>query len=205
MSFDEVFARLTEFADRFQRMQPQLGIAFAEVTGQSDAGFTLKFLSGNHDSDSAPARVSTFMAGNKRGAYFMPEVGDEVVVGFEMGDINRPVILGALWSDQDAPPDGVDTSSSNNIRSIVSRDGHQVTLDDTPGAGKVQIKIAGDPPSGGFEITIEAGPQPKINIKTTGVIATSRIVLDGVPWFHQHATGTGPSGPPLPIPGALVP
>ena len=115
------------------------------------------------------------------------------------------MILGALWSDVDAVPPGVDASSSNNLRSITSRAGHQITLDDTPGSGKVQIKIAGDAPTGGFEITIEAGPSPKINIKTTGVIATSRIVLDGVPWFHQHATGTGPSGPPLPMPGALVP
>ncbi|MEZ4399293.1 MAG: phage baseplate assembly protein V [Kofleriaceae bacterium] len=205
MSFDDVFNRLTEFTERWQRQQPQLGLAFAEVASVDDDGYTLTYLSGNHDAPSAPARVATFMAGGGRGAYFMPEVGDEVVVGFELGDLNRPVILGALWSDVDTPPTTVDTSASNNIRSIVSRDGHQITLDDTHGAGKVQIKIAGEPPTGGFEITIEAGPSPKINIKTTGVITTSRIVLDGVPWFHQHATGTGPSGPPLPAPGALVP
>lgn len=205
MSWDEVFGRLTEFTERWQRQPPQLGIAFAEVASVGDDGYTLTYLSGNHDAPSAPARVATLMAGNQRGTFFMPEVGDEVVVGFELGDINRPVILGALWSDVDAPPSNADTSSSNNIRTIVSRAGHQITLDDTQGAGKVQIKIAGDPPTGGFEITIEAGPQPKINIKTTGVIATSRIVLDGVPWFHQHATGTGPSGPPVAMPGALVP
>ncbi len=210
MSFDDVFSRLTEFADRWQRQQPQIGIAFAEVTSVTDEGYILRWLSGDHDAPSAPARVATFMAGNQRGAYFMPEVGDEVVVGFERGDINVPVILGALWSNgagdgEDPPPTNADTSAANNIRTIVSRAGHQITFDDTAGAGKVQIKIAGDAPTGGFEITIEAGPSPKINIKTTGVIATSRIVLDGVPWFHQHATGTGPSGPPLPMPGALVP
>lgn len=205
MSFDEVFSRMTEFAERWQRQQPQLGLAFAEVASVQDGEYTLTYLSGNHDAPSAPARVATFMAGGGRGAYFMPEVGDEVVVGFEMGNLNRPVILGALWSDVDAPPPNVDTASSNNIRQIRSRAGHEITLDDSPGGGKVQIKIAGDPPAAGFEITIEAGPSPKINIKTTGVIATSRIVLDGVPWFHQHATGTGPSGPPMPMPGALVP
>jgi phage baseplate assembly protein gpV len=199
MSFDDVFSRLTEFAERWQRQQPQLGIAFAEVTGIDDEGYTLTYLSGNHDAPSAPARIATFMAGNQRGAYFMPEIGDEVVVGFEMGDINRPVILGALWSDVDAPPPGVDASASNNIRTITSRAGHHITFDDTQGAGKLQIQIAGDPPTGGFEITIEGGPSPKINIKTTGAIATSRIVLDGVAWNHQHATGTGPSGPPLSI------
>jgi uncharacterized protein involved in type VI secretion and phage assembly len=194
VSFDDVFGRLTELSERWQRQQPQLGVAFAEVTAIGDEGYTLSYLSGNHDAPSAPARVATFMAGNQRGAFFMPEVGDEVVVGFELGDLNRPVILGALWSDVDAPPPGVDTSSSNNIRTITSRAGHQITFDDSPGGGKIQIKT-----HGGFEITLDDGPSPKINIKTTGTVATSRLVLDGVAWNHQHATGTGPSGPPLSI------
>jgi uncharacterized protein involved in type VI secretion and phage assembly len=192
MSFEEVFSRLTEFADRFQRAAPQMGIAFAEVTGSADEGFTLRYLSGNHDSDapSAPARISTFMAGNQRGAFFMPEVGDEVVVGFEMGDINRPVILGALWSDVDAPPPGVDTASSNNIRTITSRAGHQITFDDSS-TGKITIKT-----HGGLEIVLLDGPNPKITFKSVDA-GTSKIVLDGISWNHYHATGTGPSGPPL--------
>lgn len=197
MSFDEVFSRLTDFAERFQRQAPQLGLAFAEVTGVSEEGYTLQYLSGNHDAPSAPARVASFMAGNGRGAFFMPEVGDEVVVGFELGDVNRPVILGALWSDVDAPPAGVDTSASNNIRTITSRAGHQITFDDSP-AGKIVVKT-----QGGLEITLQDGPTPKIEIKsvTSGpvVIGASKIVLDGVAWNHQHATGVGPSGPPLSI------
>lgn len=194
MSFDDVFGRLTEFSDRFTRQAPQLGLAFAEVAAIGDDGYSLNYLSGNLDAASAPARVATFMAGNQRGAFFMPEVGDEVVVGFEMGDLNRPVILGALWSDVDAPPPSADTSASNNIRTITSRAGHEITFDDSP-AGKITIKTANN----NFEITIDDGPTPKIVLKTTGTIADSKIVLDGVAWNHQHATGTGPSGPPLSI------
>lgn len=193
MSFDDVLRRITEFMENWQRQQPQLGIAFAEVSQITDEGYVLEYISGNHDAPSAPARVASVMAGKERGAFFMPEVGDEVVVAFETGNINRPVIIGALWSDVDRPPPGVDTSASNNIRTITSRAGHQVTFDDSP-TGKITIKT-----KGGFEITIEDGPSPKINLKTTGVIATSRIVMDGVAWNHQHATGTGPSGPPLSI------
>lgn len=192
MSLDQVFARLTEFAERWQRQQPQFGLAFAEVTSVDDNGYTLSYLSGNHDAPSAPARVAAPMAGNRRGAYFMPEVGDEVVVGFELGNLDRPVILGALWSDVDAPPTAADTSASNNVRTITSRAGHEITFDDSP-AGGIHIKT-----NGGFEVTLDDGGQ-KITIKTTGTIATSRLVLDGVAWNHQHATGTGPSGPPLSI------
>jgi uncharacterized protein involved in type VI secretion and phage assembly len=190
---NELFSRLTQFAEQWQRSAPMLGLAFAEVVGQSDEGYELRYLSTNVDAPSAPARMSSFMAGSRRGAFFMPEVGDEVVVGFEMGDLNRPVILGALWSDVDQPPEPADTSAANNIRTIVSRAGHQVTFDDSP-TGKILIKT-----SGGMEISLEDGPSPKISIKTTGTIATSRIVLDGVSWNHQHATGTGPSGPPISI------
>ncbi len=193
MTPEEMFRRLTEFQDRWQRQAPQMGLAFAEVTGVTDEGYTLEFYSGTHDAPSTPARVASFMAGGGRGAYFMPEKGDEVVVGFEMGDLNRPVILGALWSDVDKPPGHADTSSSNNIRTITSRAGHHVTFDDSP-SGKIVIQT-----KGGFEISIEDGPTPKISLKTTGNIATSSIVMDGVAWNHQHATGTGPSGPPLSI------
>jgi uncharacterized protein involved in type VI secretion and phage assembly len=193
MSFDDILRRMTEFMEHWQRQQPQIGIALAEVSQVTDEGCILQYISGNHDAPSAPARVASVMAGKERGAFFMPEVGDEVVVAFEMGNINRPVIIGALWSDVDPPPPGVDSSASNNIRTITSRAGHQVTFDDSP-AGKILIKT-----KGGFEITIEDGPSPKINLKTSGAIATSRIVMDGVAWNHQHATGTGPSGPPLSI------
>jgi uncharacterized protein involved in type VI secretion and phage assembly len=194
MSLDDVFRRLTEFVEAWQRQPPQVGIAYAEVSRITDEGYILEYLSGNHDAPSAPARVASFMAGRERGAHFMPEVGDEVVVAFEMGNINRPIIIGAVWSDVDPVPPGVDTSASNNIRSITSRAGHKLTFDDSPGGGKVVIETAG-----GFQISIEDGVSPKIEIKSSGVIATSRVVIDGVAWNHQHATGTGPSGPPLSI------
>jgi uncharacterized protein involved in type VI secretion and phage assembly len=193
MTLEEALRQLTSFHERWQRDAPQLGLAFAEVTGVSDEGYTLSYYSGNVDASSAPARVATLMAGNGRGAYFMPEVGDEVVVGFEMGDLDRPVILGALWSDVDPPPSQADTSSANNVRTIVSRAGHEITFDDSP-AGKILIRTRG-----GFEISIQDGISPKIEVKTTGDVASSRIVLDGVSWNHQHASGTGPSGPPVSI------
>ncbi len=193
MTIEDTLRRLTDFVERWQRTAPQLGLAFAEVASVDDDGYTLNYYSGNHDAPSAPARVAAPMAGGGRGAYFMPEVGDEVVVGFEMGNLDRPVILGALWSDVDQPPSQADTSSSNNVRTIVSRAGHEVTFDDSP-EGKIRIKT-----NGGFEITIEDGIAPKIAIKTTGNINSSRIVLDGVSWNHTHPSGTGPSGGPVSI------
>jgi len=188
----ELFSRLRNFEEQYKREAPMFGLMFAEVTGIHDDGYQLEWLSGSMSSPSAPARVATLMAGDGRGAFFMPEVGDEVVVGFELGNIDRPVILGALWSDQDKPPQQADTGATNHVRTIVSRAGHEVTFDDSPD-GKITIKT-----KGGMEITLNDVP-PKIVIKTTGNIATSQLELDGVAWNHQHATGTGPSGPPVSI------
>src|SRR5262245_14964429 len=44
------------------------------------------------------ARLATPMAGKDYGAFFLPEVDDEVIVAFERGDIRFPVVVGALWS-----------------------------------------------------------------------------------------------------------
>lgn len=49
------------------------------------------------------ARVVSPGAGRKRGLQFIPQVEDEVLVGFEMGDVHHPYVLGGLWNGQ-APP-----------------------------------------------------------------------------------------------------
>lgn len=50
------------------------------------------------------ARVATMMAGMGRGSFFIPQVGDEVLVAFNQGDVREPFILGTLWNTLDRPP-----------------------------------------------------------------------------------------------------
>jgi uncharacterized protein involved in type VI secretion and phage assembly len=120
------------------------GVVTAKVIGPvGDNLFSLNYLTMGADQPSAPARVMMPMAGGKRGTYFIPDQGDEVVVAFEHGDVNFPIIIGAVWNQNDPVPSQADTSAANNVRTIVSRSGHEVTLDDTPGAEKVTIKTQG--------------------------------------------------------------
>ncbi len=79
------------------------------------------------------ARIATLMAGNDRGSWFIPDVGDEVLVAFEGGDPRRPYILGMLWNGQDAPPETMDSAQNNYIKSFVSRNGIRIEMDDTDG------------------------------------------------------------------------
>src|ERR1035441_10767335 len=84
-----------------RREQPVHGIAIAIVTGRmGDGTYELRCLSMGANAPSAPARMMMPSAGSKRGVYWMPEVGDEVVVAFEGSDSNSPIILGALYNSK---------------------------------------------------------------------------------------------------------
>lgn len=116
------------------------------------------------DQQSFWARVVTFMAGPDRGARFIPEVDDEVLVAFEQGDPRRPYILGALWSKIDTPIPDDGSQTDNNWRYIKSRSGHVLRFDDSDGGEKVEIidkdekhKIIIDTSGDKIEITCDSG------------------------------------------------
>ena len=102
------------------------------------------------------APVVSFMAGNKRGAWFMPEIGDEVLVAFLNDNVEQPYVLGFTWNGQDAPP-----STNQRERMFRSFNGHTIRfLDSTPGssgAGAITIEDAN-----GNVITMSNG---KIHLK----------------------------------------
>jgi uncharacterized protein involved in type VI secretion and phage assembly len=88
--------------------------------------------------ESSWARLAAPMAGKQRGAYFLPEVDDEVLLVFEHGDVRCPYVLGALWNGKDAPPVTND-DGKNNMRMIKSRSGHVVKLNDEDGKETIEI------------------------------------------------------------------
>ena len=67
-------------------------------------------------------------AGKNRGWFYIPEKDDEVLVMFEHGDLNRPIVIGALWNGKDKPPDK--NPGGNPRRVIKSRQGNKITFDD---------------------------------------------------------------------------
>jgi uncharacterized protein involved in type VI secretion and phage assembly len=85
------------------------------------------------------ARVVAPMAGKQRGIYFLPEVGDEVLVAFDRGDLRFPYVIGALWNGVDkAALDNGD--GKNDVRQIRTRKGHKLTFDDGS-QGLVQLEL----------------------------------------------------------------
>ena len=88
-------------------------------------------------------RLVTPMAGGGRGVFFVPEVDDEVAVAFDGGDPRRPFVLGGLWNGADDPPERMDQGGKNNLRSIVSRAGIRITMDDTTGSVALTLETPG--------------------------------------------------------------
>jgi Rhs element Vgr protein len=74
------------------------------------------------------ARLSHFWAGNAYGAFFIPDVGDEVVLGFFNNDPCQAVILGSLYSNKRKPP--CELTKENNIRAMQTKSGIKMTFDE---------------------------------------------------------------------------
>jgi uncharacterized protein involved in type VI secretion and phage assembly len=86
------------------------------------------------------ARLSVLMAGNNRGTWFIPDPNDEVLVMFEGGDPRRPYVIGMLWNGKDSPPESMDGSGNNFKKTIRSRNGVVITIDDTDGSESITLK-----------------------------------------------------------------
>jgi hypothetical protein len=172
--FDRIFAPQS-FQAREQRV---FGLVTANVDKIEDGGmYRLKFHGMNGqdtDEPSAPARVMMPTASGRYGMHFLPERGDEVLVGFYAGDTNMPIILGAVYNKDKQPPLQAKQSPSNNVRTIVSRSGHELTFDDTPGSEKLTIRT-----QGGHSIVLDDAPAgPNITMTSTG---GRTIVVDDTP------------------------
>jgi phage protein D len=125
---------------------PRIGLVVGLVTDNSDPDglgrvkVKYPWLSQEHASDWA--RVVVPGGGPQRGMQYLPEVNDEVLVGFEQGDINYPYIIGGLWNGKDAPPSkNADVLNGGKVtkRIIRSRTGHIVTLDDSDNEPSITI------------------------------------------------------------------
>jgi len=75
------------------------------------------------------ARVAAADAGDGYGVVSIPNVGQEVLVGFVDGDAAAPVVLGQLYNGTAAPPVTIDPDK-NTVRMLMTPGGHALTFDD---------------------------------------------------------------------------
>jgi phage protein D/phage baseplate assembly protein gpV len=131
---------------------------------------------------SAWARTVQAGAGKDRGTLIVPEVGDEVLVVFEQGDLSRPYVLGGLYNGVDLPDskgiEPIDSGSGAvNRRSIVSRKGHRIDLLDQDGKAEGITLATGD---GKLSVTVDA-TSTTITVHADGTVkieGSQGIVID---------------------------
>jgi uncharacterized protein involved in type VI secretion and phage assembly len=113
------------------------------------------------------ARIVALGAGRNRGFDWLPEVEDEVLVGFEHGDIHRPYVIGGVWNGKDKPPEDINQSVQGGkvrLRTIKTRKGHMIQFIDEAQAGT----------SEGIVIQTAGGHRIQLNDSERGIeIATS--------------------------------
>jgi uncharacterized protein involved in type VI secretion and phage assembly len=128
------------------------------------------------------ARLATMMAGDSRGTWFIPEEGDEVLVAFLGGNPNWPYVIGALWNGQDQPPESID--QNNDIRSITSRSGIRITMDDTDGAVTLTLETPGgqtmtmDDAGQSIEMSDSNGNSIQLNANGISITAASQLTFN---------------------------
>ena len=106
------------------------------------------------DDQDAPlwARVVAPFAGQNRGAFFLPDVDDEVLVVFTNGDPRFPLVLGGLWNGSSSAPADLQPEG-NRYKRIRSKNGITITLDDQQGQETLTMETPG-----GQTLTLKDGP-----------------------------------------------
>lgn len=125
-------------------------------------------------------RIAVPYAGASKGHQFVPEIGEEVMVGFEMNNVERPYIIGSFYNGGNGKPDEnwavskEEDGTTNNIKAIRTRNGHTILFNDKGDAGLLEIY---DNKNNTYHITLSADDK-KITIYSAGnveVIADNDI------------------------------
>ncbi len=99
------------------------------------------------------ARVVSPFAGDNRGTFFLPDVGDEVFVMFAGGDARVPLVIGGLWNGASAAPADTQSGGVNRYKRIRSKNGIVITLDDQGGQETLTLETPA-----GQKLTLADGP-----------------------------------------------
>ena len=117
-------------------------------------------------------RIAVPYAGQNKGMQFVPEIGEEVMVGFEMNNAERPYVIGSFYNGGTGRPDEAwavsqeQDGTSDNIKAIRTRNGHTILFNDKGEAGLIEIY---DNKNNAYHITLSADDK-KITIYSAGEI-----------------------------------
>lgn len=83
-----------------------------------------------------PGAGSSEEVNTNRGMIFIPEKGDQVMVGFEHNDSGKPFVMGSMFHGKNTTGGGID----NHIKTVITRSGHTLEFDDAPDTLGITLK-----------------------------------------------------------------
>ena len=101
---------------------------------------------------------------SNRGFVFIPEVGDQVLLGFRHGDPARPYVMGSLFNGTTGGGGG----QGNNCKSLTTRSGSSLKLDDSAGSVTLHDK-------GGVSMNFDGGGNLSITSKISHTVNSGEI------------------------------
>ncbi len=167
------------------------GVAYGRVTRNDDpegrARVQVTMPGFSEFYESAWADTIAPMAADDAGISFLPDVGDQVVLGFEDGDMERPVVLGSVWHGTSRPPTN-NLDGRNTKRAIRTKAGHEITFDDSDGnetlsivdsgGSKVTMSKSGLQLSTGQDLSLHADGDLKLSAKNVQIDASEQLALE---------------------------
>jgi uncharacterized protein involved in type VI secretion and phage assembly len=160
-----------------------------DATGEARVQLQLPWLPGYEPW----ARLAMLMAGMGRGTYFIPQIGDEVLVAFNQGDVREPFVLGTLWNTTDRPP-ALSPTDAITKRAIRTPLGHELVFDDalqsvtittstqqtlSMGIKEVQLAAGTLPPPTRASITLDSLGNVTISAMKSLTLKSPQITIDG--------------------------
>ena len=138
-----------------------------------DAQHRIQVMIPTLDEQTVWARLGNFYASKDIGTFFIPEIGDEVVLGFLNNDPSNPIILGSLYSSKNVPP--YDLSAENYTKAFVTKGLLKIEFDDekkvttiiTPDENKVVLS------DDAKSILLEDQNGNKVELSESGIVLDS--------------------------------
>lgn len=93
------------------------------------------------------ARVARPSAGKDYGHMWFPDVGEEVLVAFEHGDVNFPIVIGSLWSDKNPPPAAIAgkvEGGKSQVHGFATPAGHKILMYEHKDENGISLRTSDD-------------------------------------------------------------
>lgn len=136
--------------------------------------------------ESSWLRVSTPYAGTGKGHMFTPEVGSQVLVGYEHGLAEFPVVLGNLFHPHN-PQQAKYTTPQNHLKGLQTAGGNKLVLNDTKDAQTILLSNSNNK---GTALQVSFAGDGSVHIQSNGPVTVNGSVITlgaGVPGKGETA------------------